>query len=392
MEPEPRNTAPAALTAALQFVESDPDKLMVLLPSDHAMDDVAGFQQSLKVAMEPALDGAIVVFGVKPTGPETGYGYIETKTGDGVLDVIRFVEKPDQKTAETYIQSEDFYWNAGIFMFTAGTMVAAFNEFRPEMVSICRQAIKHAVQDLDFLRIDQANYAQCENISLDYAIIEKARNLCCVPLAGKWNDIGSWSAVWQSADKSIDGNAAHGDVQFHDARNCYGRSQDGACLVFLGLENVSAIATKDAIVVMDSRRSQEIRNVVDQLRETGNSNITHHMRVYRPWGWYEVLDRGEKFQVKRLMVSPGQKLSLQAHRHRAEHWVVVRGTVLVTIDGEKKLLNENQSTYIALGARHQLENPGSVASLLIEVQSGGYLEEDDIIHFEEACQRQSGAD
>ncbi len=388
LEPAGRNTAPAALIAALWAAREDPERLLLLLPSDHVVTDAAGFARSIAQGMEAAQDGHIVTFGIPPKSPQTGYGYIATQ-GDSVpLKVLRFTEKPDRETAEKYIAAGDHYWNAGIFLFAARTMIRAFEIHAPDMLTACRAALEKARNDLDFIRLDKEAYEQNRAISLDYAIMEKAGNIRCVPLQSDWDDLGAWPAVWRIMDKDGNGNVARGDVTMHSTRNCYAHSIDGACLSVIGLEDVLAVATKDAVLVASKKHAQDVGKLVEELKTQGRSEAIMHARVYRPWGWYEKLAGGERFQVKTLMVRPGAKLSLQSHHHRAEHWVVVRGTVRVTNGDETFLLAENESTYIPIGNRHRLENPGKLPALLIEVQSGAYLGEDDIVRFEDVYGRE----
>jgi len=389
LEPVGRNTAPAALVAALQAEKTDENAVVLLLPSDHVIGDGDRFRKTIVSALEDAKDGHIVTFGVSPNAPETGYGYIETKadrSGDGdngaaSRDVARFVEKPDRATAEKYLASGNFLWNAGVFMYRAKDMIAAFEKHAPTLLKPCREALDKAKADLDFLRLDKAAYEQCENISLDYAVMEKAEGVRCAPLASDWNDLGAWSAIWEVMDKDDKGNVETGDVALHEASNCFAHSTDGACLAVIGLDNVMAIATRDAVLVADRDHAQDVKVIVDQLKAEGRVEAVEHKRVYRPWGWYEQLSDGDRFQVKALMVKPGAQLSDQSHFHRAEHWIVVRGTAEISINENTQLLTENQSAYIPIGARHRLGNPGKLPALLIEVQSGPYLGEDDIVRY-----------
>jgi mannose-1-phosphate guanylyltransferase/mannose-6-phosphate isomerase len=329
-----------------------------------------------------AQNDALITFGVKPAGPHTGYGYIEADGSGDTLPVKRFVEKPDQATAESYVASGSFYWNAGIFLMSARALIQAFEAHAPEILEGCRRALLRSQVDLDFLRLDSQAYGAIPDISIDYAIMEKASNVACVPLAAQWSDLGSWPAIWEVLAKDGNGNAAQGDVIFHDSRDSYAYSEN-ACLAVVGLENVLVVATKDAVLVASKEHAQSVKQVVDQLKEKDRPEVVFHKRVYRPWGWFEGLDRDKRFQVKRIMVKPGAQLSLQRHHHRAEHWIVVEGTLEVTIENQIKLLNENQSTYIPLGARHRLANPGKIPAYLIEVQSGAYLGEDDIVRYED---------
>ena len=388
LEPVARNTAPAALVSALVAMGRDPGALVLLMPSDHVIKDTAGFQRSVTKGMTAAAAGRIVTFGVKPDKPETGYGYIEIADAtDGVHSVSRFVEKPPVETAEAYLRAGNFVWNAGIFLFSAQAMIAAFEAHAPETLRHCRNALELAKSDLDFLRLDQDAYGQCENVSLDYAIIEKVGGVACVPLESDWSDLGSWQALWEIGDKDTDGNVKQGDVVLHDTRDSYVQSTDGVCLSLIGMDGVIAVATSDAILLAPKERAQDVKHIVDQLKKSGRTETELHKRVYRPWGWYEQRGQGSRFQVKYLMVKPGAKLSLQSHHHRAEHWVVVSGTAEVTVDDKTFLMTENESTYIPLGAKHRLGNPGRVPALLVEIQSGSYLGEDDIVPFEDDFKR-----
>jgi mannose-1-phosphate guanylyltransferase/mannose-6-phosphate isomerase len=382
LEPFGRNTAPAAAIAALVAAEKSDDALLLLAPSDHIIADPVAFRQTVMQGVAAARAGSLITFGVKPTGPHTGYGYIEAEGEGSALPVRRFVEKPDQETAAAYVASGNFYWNAGIFLMSAGALIQAFETHAPEILEGCRRALLRSQVDLDFLRLDGQVYGSVPDISIDYAIMEKAQNVVCVPLSGQWSDLGAWPAVWEAIEKDGEDNAAHGDVIFHDSKRSYAYSED-ACVAVVGLEDVLVVATKDAILVASKEHAQSVKNVVDKLKETDRPEVIFHKRVYRPWGWFEGLDRGDRFQVKRIMVKPGAQLSLQSHYHRAEHWIVVEGTLEVTIENQVKLLNENQSTYIPLGARHRLVNPGKIPAYLIEVQSGAYLGEDDIVRYED---------
>jgi mannose-1-phosphate guanylyltransferase/mannose-6-phosphate isomerase len=382
LEPVGRNTAPAACIAALLAIESDPEALLLLAPSDHVIADAEGFRRTVLVGVDAARAGALITFGVKPDAPHTGYGYIEAEGAGRVLGVRRFVEKPDQATAATYVDSGNFYWNAGIFLMSARTLIAAFEAQCPDILEGCRRSLDRAQVDFDFLRLDKESYGEVADISIDYAIMEKAGNVRCVPLSGQWSDLGAWPALWEVLDKDHHGNAAQGDIIFHNTRRSFAYS-DQACVAVVGLEDVLVVATKDAVLVASKEHAQAVKHVVDKLKETDRPEIVFPKRVYRPWGWFEGLDRGDRFQVKRIMVKPGAQLSLQSHFHRAEHWIVVEGTLEVTIDNQLQLLNENQSTYIPLGARHRLANPGRIPAFLIEVQSGSYLGEDDIVRYED---------
>jgi mannose-1-phosphate guanylyltransferase/mannose-6-phosphate isomerase len=336
--------------------------------------------------------GAIVTFGVTPDCPHTGYGYIETEanSGEGARPVVRFVEKPNRETAETFMASGWFYWNAGIFLFSAKTLLAAFESLAPAILASAREALDKAKRDLDFLRLDPVAYAQADNISIDYAIMEKAHPIDCVPLNTAWSDVGSWATIWSLLDKDEHGNARQGDgnIILRDTRDSFAYS-DGQLVSLVGLENVLVVATKDAVLVADRAHAEEVKAIAEHLNSSGRSEGTFHTRVYRPWGWFEGLSLGERFQVKCIMVKPGAQLSLQSHYHRSEHWVVVKGTAQVTKGDKTMLLSENESTYIAIGEKHRLANPGKISTYLIEVQSGAYLGEDDIERFEDVYGRRS---
>ncbi len=388
LEPVGRNTAPAALISALMVADRDPEALVLLMPSDHVIADTKGFQSSVKKGVDAATGGRIVTFGVKPDKPETGYGYIEVgDVHNSVHAVSRFIEKPPKAKAEAYLQAGNFLWNAGIFLYSARVMIAAFEAFAPETLRHCRAALELAKADLDFLRLDKAAYAQCENLSIDYAIIEKVDAVACVPLESDWSDLGSWHALWEIGTKDADGNVAQGDVLLHDTHNSYIQGPDGVCMSLVGMEGIIAVATHDAILLAPKDRAQDVKHIVDKLKQAGRAEAELHKRVHRPWGWYEQRGQGARFQVKYLMVKPGAKLSLQSHHHRAEHWVVVSGTAEVTVDDKTFLMTENESTYIPLGATHRLANPGKLPALLIEIQSGAYLGEDDIVRYEDDFNR-----
>jgi mannose-1-phosphate guanylyltransferase/mannose-6-phosphate isomerase len=389
LEPVGRNTAPAALIAALMAARDDEENLVLLLPSDHVIADRKSFSQTIARGLEPARQGQIITFGVTPTVPETGYGYIEiAKSDTTVKEVIRFVEKPTIEKARVYLEEGQYLWNAGIFLFSAKALISAFETLAPDILTACREALDKAQSDLDFLRLDEAAYAACASISLDYAIMEKADNIACVPLETQWSDLGAWPALCDVVEKDGLGNVVNGDVILHETTNSYVHSDDGACLSLVGLDNVIAVATKDAILVADKTHAQDVKLIVDRLNAEGREEAVNHARVYRPWGWYERLSLGERFQVKCLMVKPGARLSLQSHFHRAEHWVVVSGTAEVTVGEETFLLSENESTYIPIGTKHRLANPGKVPARLIEVQSGAYLKEDDIVRFDDDYARE----
>lgn len=389
LEPCPRNTAPAAAVAALMAAQQAEDAVLLLAPSDHVIPDAAAFRDTVMRGLPAAKSGSLITFGVKPAEPHTGYGYIDSAGQGDVLPVKRFVEKPDMARAAEYVAAGNFYWNAGIFLMSAQALLEAFRVHAPDVLGVAERAVRKAKIDLDFLRLDEHAYSHAPNISIDYAIMEKAANVCCVPFSTRWSDLGSWPAVWESVDKDADGNAMQGDVIFQDSKNCYAHAESG-CVAVVGLSDVMVVATKDAVLVTSKEQAQSVKQVVEKLTANGRQEVVFHKRVYRPWGWFEGLDAGERFQVKRIMVKPGAQLSLQSHYHRAEHWIVVCGTLEVTVDDKVKLVEENQSTYIPLGARHRLANPGRIPAYLIEVQSGAYLGEDDIVRYEDAYGRSDG--
>jgi mannose-1-phosphate guanylyltransferase/mannose-6-phosphate isomerase len=390
LEPTSRNTAPAACIAALLAARTDPDSLVLLAPSDHVIADASLFAKTVAVGIDASKEGALVTFGVEPDCPQTGYGYIETeKVNRADLPVRRFVEKPSPGAAQEYFDSGRFYWNAGIFLFKAASMIELMQTHAPEILQACRLALNNAVEDLDFLRLGAA-YAEAPAIALDYAIAEKTSNIRCVLLATPWSDVGSWSAVWSLMPKDDAGNVVHGEgeVMLADTGGSYAYSDHG-CVALVGVENVVVVATEDAVLVASKEQAESVRGIVERMKANGRAHAFYHNRVYRPWGWYQTINRGDRYQVKCIMVKPGGMLSLQSHYHRSEHWVVVKGTLQVTKGDEVELLSENQSTYIPIGKPHRLANPGKIPAFLIEVQSGSYLEENDIVRFADAYDRAS---
>ncbi|WP_339828156.1 mannose-1-phosphate guanylyltransferase/mannose-6-phosphate isomerase [uncultured Arenimonas sp.] len=391
LEPVGRNTAPAIAVAALQARAGGADPLLLVLPSDHVIADEAGFRAAVLSACEAAGQGALVTFGIVPTGPETGYGYIKAgpPTKAAVMPVEAFVEKPDKVTAEAYVASGDYFWNSGMFLFRASAYLAELEKHAPAMVAAARESLEKAQRDVDFLRLDRAAFEACPADSIDYAVMEKTDKAAVLPINLGWNDVGSWKALWEIADQDPDGNAHHGDVIALDCRNTL--AWGGRRLVsLLGLDDVIVVDTDDALLVAARDQVQQVKDIVARLKEEGRPQASIHRKVYRPWGSYDGIDSGERFQVKRIVVNPGAALSLQMHHHRAEHWIVVSGSARVTCDDRVFLLSENQSTYIPLGSKHRLENPGKVPLELIEVQSGSYLGEDDIVRFEDVYGRQQG--
>jgi mannose-1-phosphate guanylyltransferase/mannose-6-phosphate isomerase len=390
LEPVGRNTAPAAAVAALLVAADSPDGLVLLMPSDHVILDEPAFHRAVAIARQAATAGALVTFGIAPTGPETGYGYIKgggvLAAAPGALAIERFVEKPDRATAESYVASGDYFWNSGMFLFRARTFLDEMARLQPHMLDCCRAALEHAHRDMDFIRLGEAAFVACPSDSIDYAVMEKAANAVVVPVAMGWNDVGSWNSLWEIAPRGAHGNVIQGNVVTEGARNCYFRSE-GPLVAAVGVEDVVIVATKDSVLVSHRGATQDVKKVVDQLAGQGSDRHVLHPVVHRPWGTYESIDSGANFQVKHIMVKPGQKLSLQMHHHRAEHWIVVEGTALVTCDDQQFLLKANQSTFIPLGSRHRLENPGKTPLRLIEVQSGSYLGEDDIVRFEDTYGR-----
>ncbi|MBX6321963.1 MAG: mannose-1-phosphate guanylyltransferase/mannose-6-phosphate isomerase [Rhodospirillaceae bacterium] len=390
LEPVGRNTAPAAAVAALILLRGDPEALMLMLPSDHHVADAPAFRAAVAQAAAAAIQGALVTFGVAADRPETGYGYIRRgaplNAAPGCFRVDRFVEKPDLETARAYVQSGDYDWNSGMFLFRAGRLVEELETHAPEVLAAARAALGAARADLDFLRLDKAAFGAAPSLSIDYAVMEKTEGAAVCPVDIGWTDVGSWAALWEIAAKDEHGNALIGDVIANDLSGCYVRA-DGRLVAAVGLKDVILVDTADAVLVVARDRAQDLRQLVDRIREARRSEHLQHRRVYRPWGSYEGVDLGERHQVKRIIVKPGGRLSLQRHAHRAEHWIVVKGSARVTRDRDVFDLHENQSTYIPLGAVHRLENVTDEPLHLIEVQSGGYLGEDDIVRLEDTYGR-----
>ena len=427
LEPVGRNTAPAVAVAALQAQKTGDDPVLLVLPADHVIVDGETFRNAVLHGAEFARAGKLVTFGIVPTKPETGYGYIRAdrachlfenrhlslvtshlqKTKDQgqmtddptaqavvtndqgpmtndatAFQVAKFVEKPDLPTAESYLASGDYFWNSGMFMFRASRYLEELEKFAPQMLACCREALEKAQTDLDFVRLDAEAFAACPKDSIDYAVIEKTDEAVVIPLDAGWSDVGSWSALWEVGTTDLDGNVVRGDVLTHDSRNCYLHAT-GRMVAAVGLEDHVVVETADAVLVARRDRAQEVKAIVDRLKEQGRGEALLHRKVNRPWGAYECIDASERFQVKRITVNPGASLSLQMHHHRAEHWIVVKGTARITRGDEVLVLSENQSTYSPLGVPHRLENPGLIPLELIEVQSGAYLGEDEIVRFED---------
>jgi mannose-1-phosphate guanylyltransferase/mannose-1-phosphate guanylyltransferase/mannose-6-phosphate isomerase len=380
LEPVGKNTAPAVAVAALTAASSD--DVLLILPADHVIADTEAFHQAVVQARKMAEQGLLVTFGIIPTEPQTGYGYI--KSGDllqeNAFNVAAFVEKPNMETATRYVQSGDYFWNSGMFAFTAGSFLRELEKFNPKMLSVCKQALAAAKTDLDFVRLDKTLFSSCPADSIDYAVMEKTDKAVVIPLAAGWNDVGSWSALWDVIPKDASGNAISGDVLAVDSSNSFIYSENKLVTV-IGISDLVVVETSDAVMVASKDKVQEVKQIVDQLKKLGRSEAQTHRKVYRPWGHYDSVDNGDRHQTKRIVVKPGAKLSLQKHHHRAEHWVVVKGTALVSKGGEQLLITENESTFIPLGVVHCLENPGVIPLEIVEVQSGSYLGEDDIVRF-----------
>ncbi|QCZ93588.1 mannose-1-phosphate guanylyltransferase/mannose-6-phosphate isomerase [Salinimonas iocasae] len=381
LEPVGRNTAPAIALAALHALQSDADETLLVLAADHLIKDKTVFQQSVKKAEQLAQAGYLVTFGIVPDCPHTGYGYIKASQElDTGFVVEQFVEKPDMSTAKEYVDSGNYFWNSGMFMFKAGRYLEELEKYHPDILDICKRAIETETQDLDFIRIDADTFATCPDDSIDYAVMEKTEKAAMVPLDAGWSDVGSWSSLWDVADKDDNGNAVVGDAILEDVHNSY-INAEGRLISVIGLDDVVVVETKDAIMVANKNKVQDIKKVVNRLKEEKRPEFEFHREVFRPWGSYDSIDNGARFQVKRITVKPGEKLSVQMHHHRAEHWIVVSGTASVTIGENTRMVTENESTYIPIGEVHALENPGKIPLELIEVQSGAYLGEDDIVRF-----------
>ena len=385
LEPIGRNTAPAIAAAALQALRDGEDPLLLVLPSDHVVRDADAFRAAVRAAMPAAEQGALVTFGIMPDAPETGFGYIEAERGEGVQRVLRFVEKPDAVTAQTYLDAGGYYWNSGMFLLRASRYLEELRKFRADIVGGAQAAFDAAQRDGDFIRLDKAAFAACPADSIDYAVMEKTDAAMVLPVDIGWNDVGSWSALWEVSEQDGDGNAHHGDVISIDSRNSYAYARRMVALV--GVDDLVVVETDDAVLVARKDRVQQVKDVVARLKAEQRTQAALHREVHRPWGSYDSIDMAEGFQVQRIKVKPGARLSLQSHTRRAEHWIVVRGTARVTRDNDVFELFANQSTYIPIGAKHRLENPGTEMLELIEVQSGDYLGEDDIVRYEDVYGR-----
>ena len=400
LEPTGRNTAPALTLAALAIERQDGDPVMLVMPADHVVRDAQAFAAAVAEAAPLAEAGYLVTFGIVPTGPETGYGYIKVgaalASGGAARDLAAFVEKPDLATAQGYIAAGDYLWNSGMFVMRASVWLRAIERFRPDILAACRAAMEQGSEDRDFFRVDKAAFTACVGDSIDYAVMEKLTvagqgdlRAAVVPLNAGWSDVGAWPAIWEVGVPDSDGNVSRGDVLTHGTRNSL-LFAEHRLVAGVGLEDMVVVETADAVMVAPKSQAQEVKKIVERLKAENRSERLSHRRVHRPWGTYEGIDAGDRFQVKRIVVKPNASLSLQMHHHRAEHWVVVRGTARVTCGDKVFLLAENQSTYIPIGEKHRLENPGAIPLEIIEVQSGSYLGEDDIVRFEDVYGRKEG--
>lgn len=383
LEPVGRNTAPAIAVAAMLAMQNNEDPLLLILAADHLIGDHAAFASAITQAQKLASSGKLVTFGIVPTEAHTGYGYIKagSKIDNAGFNVAEFVEKPDKVTAQTYLDGKQHFWNSGMFMFRASIYLKELKLFNPDIFAACEKSIAHTEKDLDFIRINKEAFEACPDDSIDYAVMEKTQDACMVPLDANWNDVGSWSSLWETnTHKDANGNACIGDIMLESVNNSYINAEERLIAV-IGLDDVVVVETKDAVLVANRHKVQDIKNIVNKLKAEKRSEFQFHREVFRPWGSYDSIDNGDRYQVKRITVKPGEKLSVQMHHHRAEHWIVVSGTANVTIGDNTQMLTENESVYIPIGAVHALENPGKIMLELIEVQSGGYLGEDDIVRF-----------
>lgn len=386
LEPVGRNTAPAIALAAFHAIKEGNDPTLLVLAADHLIQDVSSFTNSIHTAKTFANDGQLVTFGIVPTSPETGYGYIKRgvqKSSDNEsYNVDSFVEKPNSATAQAYLDSGEYYWNSGMFMFKASKYLDELKQHRPDIYKACERALESTQTDLDFIRVDKQEFEACPEDSIDYAVMEKTVSATVIPMSAGWSDVGSWSALWDVCEKDSNGNVVKGDVISVNSTNSYLHAEN-KLIATVGINDLIVVETKDAILVADKKQVQEVKSVVKQLIEQNRTEHMLHREVYRPWGKYDSIDNGPRDHVKRITVNPGEKLSIQMHHHRAEHWIVVSGTAKVTNGDNTTLVTEDQSTYIPLGTVHALENPGKIPLEMIEVQTGSYLGEDDIVRFED---------
>jgi mannose-1-phosphate guanylyltransferase/mannose-6-phosphate isomerase len=391
LEPVGKNTAPAVTLAALQALKQDKNATLLVLPADHSIAHTQALCEAITTLVKPVEQGMLATFGIVPTCAETEYGYIQkgpplhsnaAKTSLPIFTINSFVEKPDTATAQRYVNSGEYYWNSGMFMFQAARYLEELNRFEPSIVPWCQKALNAAQHDLDFVRVGAKEFSECTNISIDYAVMERISHAIVVQLEAGWNDVGSWSSLWAIGEKDSQNNVIHGDVLTHGVSNSYLHSTS-RLLSAVGVDNLIIVETADAILVAHRDKAQQVKEIVQQLAKQGRPEADTPQKVARPWGWYESIDHADRFQVKHITVKPGACLSLQMHHHRAEHWIIVKGTARITRDDKVMTLTENQSTYIPLGSKHRLENPGKIPLELIEIQSGSYLGEDDIVRFED---------
>ncbi len=392
LEPAGRNTAPAVALAAIAALRSSPndDPLMLILAADHVIQDESAFHNAVEAAIPLALNGKLVTFGIVPDAPETGYGYIrrgevchaKTSVDSVAFKVAQFVEKPDADTAQAYLSSGEYYWNSGMFLFRAGRYLEELEKYRPDILAACQTAMEAVDPDLDFLRVDEEAFLACPEDSIDYAVMEHTADGVVVPMNAGWSDVGSWSSLWEISQRTAEGNVHYGDVISHHTENSYVYAESGL-VTTVGVKDLVVVQTKDAVLIADRNQVQDVKKVVEQIKADGRHEHHVHREVYRPWGKYDSIDEGERYQVKRIRVKPGEGFSLRMHHHRAEHWIVVAGTAQVTMNDEVRLLVENESIYIPFGTPHRLENPGKIPLDLIEVRSGAYLKEDDIVRLED---------
>lgn len=385
LEPVGRNTAPAVAVAAMQAMAEGYDPVLLILPADHVIRNAEALRTVISLAKPLAVQGQLITFGIVPTAPETGYGYIKAGgrlKAEDAFSVDSFVEKPDLETARGYVEAGDYYWNSGMFMFLASAYLQELEKFAPKMVDMCRKALDGAVRDVDSVHLEKGAFCSCPGDSIDYAVMEKTSKAVVMPLDAGWSDVGSWSALWEIGEKDGEGNVIFGDTLLKDTDNCYVRAQS-RIVAAIGMQDHIIVETPDAVLVAHRDKVQDVKDIVAKLKKEGREEALLHRTVHRPWGNYEGIDKAERYQVKRITVNPGATLSSQMHHHRAEHWIVVKGTAKITCGDEVVLLTENQSTYIPLGITHRLENPGKIPLELIEVQSGSYLGEDDIVRFED---------
>lgn len=384
LEPVGRNTAPAIALAALQAVERGEDPILLVLAADHIVQDVEAFQLSVQKALVAAEVGKLATFGIVPTAPETGYGYIRrgTQEGDDIYLVDQFVEKPELEVAEQYVESGEYYWNSGCFMFKASVFLEELKKHSLEIYECCSKASEYTCEDLDFIRIDKNEFLKCPDDSVDYAVMERTNKAVVVPMEAGWSDVGSWSALWEVSEKDCAGNVIHGDAIIEDTEGCYIYAPN-KLVASVGVKDIVVVETKDAVLVANKNNVQQVKKIVEHLKAENRAEFREHREVYRPWGKSDAIDGGERYKVNRITVQPGKKQSLQMHYHRAEHWVVVSGTAKVTSDGKELVISENQSLFIPVGVSHMIENPGKIPLELIEIQSGSYLNEDDVVRLEE---------